>query len=178
MAKTRLERGVALEALGTHRLETKPAQAHAIDDYRQALRAYVDDGQIERARALAERLLLVAPSDIETAAVLVHLAFGNGDMETANSYFDTVAQADTRRAYVLLQELEPTAQRAGSLPDLLNWIERLLWLNTAAGTVDSRTLLVQKANWLTAIPERLGEASEVSQSLIETHDDLNFSLPH
>lgn len=171
VAKTRFERGVALEVLGAHLLETGQAQANAIDDYRQALRTYVDDGQIERARALAERLLLVAPSDSETAAVLVHLAFSSGDMQTANSYFDTVAQADTRRAYVLLQELEPTAQRAGTLPDLLNWIERLLWLNTAAGTVDSRTLLVQKANWLAAIPERLGEASEVWRSLIETHNE-------
>ena len=178
VAKTRLERGVALEVLGTHLLETGLAHADAIDDYRQALRAYVDAGQIERARALAERLLVVAPRDSETAAVLVHLAFSNGDMENANSYFDTVAHADTRRAYVLLQELEPTAQRAGSLPDLLNWIERLLWLNTAAGTVDSRTLLVQKANWLAAIPERLGEASEVWQSLIETHNDPSDILAY
>lgn len=171
IAQSRLDRATALEALGTHLLDALGSGESAVDNYRRALRGYVDEGQLDRARALAERLLVLAPNDSETAAVLVHLAFSDGDLETANAHFDSIAQVDVRRAYSLLEELQPIARRTDNLGELLTWLERLLWQNTTSAAVDSRALLVQKASWLAAIPERLGEAGDVWRSLIESHND-------
>jgi len=171
ISENRLDRAAALEALGTHVLDTADTRDGALEAYREALRAYIGERQFDRARTVAERLLALAPTDSETAAALVHLAFDGGDLQAANAYFDSVAQVDLRRAYTLLLELQPLAQRTGDLGELVNWLERLLWQNSTSAAIDSRALLVQKAHWLAAIPERLGEASDVWRSIIETQND-------
>ena len=169
VAESRLDRAIALEMLGTFVLDHDDTRDRAVGCFRQALREFIEERQIERARALGERLLSIAPDDSETAAVLVHLAFGDGEMEVANAFFDTVAQSDARRAQALLQELESVARSTNNLGELLSWLERLLWQDNASNQVDSRQLLVQKADWLSAIPDRLGEAGEVWRNLIEAY---------
>jgi len=170
-AQTQLERAQALENLGNFAIDREDTQDNALNCYRQALRVFADEHETKRARALGERILTVTPDDCETAALLVHLAFEDGDFEVANAFFDTVSQSDVRRAQQLLLDLEPFAQKSGNLAELLNWLERLLWKGTAASSPSTRQLLVQKAGWLGALPERYGEAGEVWRSLIESHND-------
>ena len=170
-ATSPLERAVAYEALGKFALERDGAQDTAINCFRHAMRHYQEQREIKRARALGERILAVAPNDSETAAILVQLALADGDIEVANTFFDTVARADTGRARQLLHELEPAALKSGDLAELLTWLERLLWQNSASDDASSRQLLVQKARWLGAIPERIGEAGDTWRSLIDTYND-------
>ena len=170
-ATTPLERAIAYETLGNFVLERQDAHDTALNCFRHAMRAYHEHREIRRARSLGERILAVAPNDSETAAILVQLAFDEGDIEIANAFFDTVAQEDSNRARQLLHELEPAALKSGSLSELLTWLERLLWQDSASNNADSRQLLVQKARWLGAIPERIGEAGDTWRSLIETYDD-------
>ncbi len=170
-AQTPLERAAAYETLGTFVLDRDETRDKALEYFHHALRTYCEEGETKRARALGERILAVAPNNSETAALLVELAFADGDFEVANAFFDTVAQSDSGQARQLLMDLEPLAQRSGNLAELLIWLERLLWQDAAFGAVGSRQLMAQKARWLGAIPERIGEAGETWRSLIESYND-------
>ena len=165
-AQTPLERAIAYETLGNFALDCEEIRDNALNYFRQALRAYREEGETKRARTLGERLYLAAaPNDSESAALLVQLAFADGDFEIANAFFDTVAQSDAGRARQLLLELEPLAQSSGMLAELLKWLERLVWQDATLSKHDSRQLLAQKARWLGDTPVRFGEAGETWRGL-------------
>jgi lipopolysaccharide biosynthesis regulator YciM len=170
-AKTPVERARAYETLGAFLLDREDTPEHALDCFRKALGANFEERETKRARALGERILAVAPNDSETAALLLQLAFQDGDFEGANAFFDSVAKADATRARQLLRELEPVAKESGNLAELLPWLERLLLEDSSASTADARPLLVQRAHWLASIPERIGEAGDTWQKLIDSYND-------
>ncbi len=170
-AASPLERATAYENLGNFVLSREDASDAALNCFRQAARAYYEQQDIPRARTLSERVMEFAPNDNETAALLVRLAFEDGDLETASTYFDTVVQADPSRAQELLRGLEPLALRSGDLQELLAWLERLLWKDSESGSADTRQLQLLKVRWLQMMPERIAEAGDAWRNLIESYND-------
>lgn len=172
-----LGRGRALEKLAAFHHEAQQDQPRACRAFAAAAAAYRYAKEPDEAERAYERLLDLAPDDVDAATELLRLRAAAGDFAGVANAFGVVLRAsdDNHAASELLLGIVKDAERAGAAEEFAELSDNVLWRLSDADRELAARLLRASAR-LYALGTRYDEAAELYRRLIAdnaTSEDLD-----
>lgn len=172
-----LGRGRALEKLASFHHDVQEDKPRACRAFAAAAAAYRYAKESDEAQRAYERLLDLAPDDLDAATELLRLRATAGDFAGVASAFRVVLQAsdDNRAATELLLAIAGDAERAGAAEEFAELSDSVQWRLSNAERELAASLLRASARLFT-LATRYDEAAELYRRLIAdraTSEDLD-----